>query len=209
MAQSRLRGRERWLNLASATFSLALLLAKDSSARPPSPSSRCRCPRLRRLLGIALLLAITTLAQEDSSATSLGEMELGFSSLSCRSHPRVPVPLLPQLSSSRSSLQRSSQQSASKHSTSLGFFKLALEPLDQVLKELKSYVQRHGLVTEREESVKDLLHCYTVMEELEKLKVFETSPKVSEMVTQKSDKSKSSPGSKSRNRNVASKNPHF
>ncbi|XP_042448844.1 polygalacturonase ADPG2-like [Zingiber officinale] len=45
--------------------------------------------------------------------------------------------------------------------------------------------------------------------EFEKLKVSETSPKVSEMVTQKSDKSKSSPGSKSRNRNVASKNPHF
>ncbi|KAG6468045.1 hypothetical protein ZIOFF_072611 [Zingiber officinale] len=53
----------------------------------------------------------------------------------------------------------------------------------KVHKELKLYVQRHGLVTEREESVKDLLHCYNFMEEFEKLKVSETSPKVSEMVT--------------------------
>ncbi|KAG6497262.1 hypothetical protein ZIOFF_045160 [Zingiber officinale] len=98
---------------------------------------------------------------------------------------------------------------ASKHSTSLGFFKLALEsecePLDRVREELKSYIQRHALVTEQEESVKDLLQRYNIMEDFEKFKVSVNSPKVSEMVTQKSDKPKCSIESKTRDRNVTPK----
>ncbi|XP_074586561.1 uncharacterized protein LOC141842243 [Curcuma longa] len=101
-------------------------------------------------------------------------------------------------------------ESASKHSTSLGFFKLALEsecenPLDRVREELKSYIQRHALVTEQEESVKDILQRYNIIEDFEKLKVSVSSPMVPEVVTQKSDKSKCSTESKSRNRYVTSK----
>ncbi|CAN6177707.1 unnamed protein product [Urochloa humidicola] len=66
-------------------------------------------------------------------------------------------------------------EAASKHSVALGFFKLALEsecePLDRMREELKSYVARHGLATELEEPVKDILQVYDIMEDLEKLKI--------------------------------------
>ncbi|WOL09169.1 hypothetical protein Cni_G17922 [Canna indica] len=100
-------------------------------------------------------------------------------------------------------------ESASKHSISLGFFKLALEsgcePLDRVREELKSYIQRHNLVAEQEDFVKDLLQCYNIMEDLEKLKVSEACSKLAEDVAQKSDKDTSRLASKARNRRMASK----
>ncbi|WVZ79610.1 hypothetical protein U9M48_027172 [Paspalum notatum var. saurae] len=66
-------------------------------------------------------------------------------------------------------------EAASKHSVSLGFFKLALEsecePLDRMREELKSYVARHGLATELEDPVKDVLQVYDIVEDFEKLKI--------------------------------------
>lgn len=66
-------------------------------------------------------------------------------------------------------------EAASKHSVSLGFFKLALEsecePLDRMREELKSYVARHGLATELEDPVKDILQVYDIVEDFEKLKI--------------------------------------
>ncbi|OEL30251.1 hypothetical protein BAE44_0008731 [Dichanthelium oligosanthes] len=66
-------------------------------------------------------------------------------------------------------------EAASKHSISLGFFKLALEsecePLDRMREELKSYVARYGLATELEDPVKDILQVYDIVEDFEKLKI--------------------------------------
>lgn len=66
-------------------------------------------------------------------------------------------------------------EAASKHSVSLGFFRLALEsecePLDRMREELKSYVARHGLATELEDPVKDVLQVYDIVEDFEKLKI--------------------------------------
>lgn len=66
-------------------------------------------------------------------------------------------------------------EAASKHSVSLGFFKLALEsecePVDRMREELKAYVVRHGLATELEEPVKDILQVYDIVEDFEKLKI--------------------------------------
>ncbi|PWZ08113.1 hypothetical protein Zm00014a_013437 [Zea mays] len=66
-------------------------------------------------------------------------------------------------------------EAASKHSVSLGFFKLALEsecePLDRMREELKSYVARHGLATELEDPVKDILQVYDILDDFEKLKI--------------------------------------
>lgn len=71
-------------------------------------------------------------------------------------------------------------EAASKHSVSLGFFKLALEsecePLDRMREELKSYVARHGLATELEDPVKDILQVYDIAEDFEKLKISPEPP---------------------------------
>ncbi|XP_062179180.1 uncharacterized protein LOC133883761 isoform X2 [Phragmites australis] len=66
-------------------------------------------------------------------------------------------------------------EAASKHSVSLGFFKLALEsecePVDRMREELESYIVRHGLATELEDPVKDILQVYDIVEDFEKLKI--------------------------------------
>ncbi|CAL9138114.1 unnamed protein product [Musa acuminata var. zebrina] len=86
-------------------------------------------------------------------------------------------------------------ESASWHSISLGFFKLALEsgcePSSRVREELKSYIQRHNLLTEQKEYVKDLLQNYNIVEDLDKLNISESCSKLPEEVTQKSDKDRS------------------
>ncbi|ONK80905.1 uncharacterized protein A4U43_C01F23070 [Asparagus officinalis] len=76
-------------------------------------------------------------------------------------------------------------ESASKHSVSLGFFKLALElgcePLQRIREELKSYVHKHNLLAELGEATKDLLQRYNILEEeSEHLKLSEDSSKLQE-----------------------------
>ncbi|KAG1335464.1 hypothetical protein COCNU_03G015830 [Cocos nucifera] len=84
-------------------------------------------------------------------------------------------------------------ESASKHSISLGFFKLAMEsgcePLDRVRDELKSYVWRHNLVAELGEPAKDLLQMYNIVEDLEQLKVSDSCSQLPVERNQFSDKS--------------------
>ncbi|CAL9067039.1 uncharacterized protein LOC135607390 isoform X2 [Musa acuminata AAA Group] len=86
-------------------------------------------------------------------------------------------------------------ESASWHSISLGFFKLALEsgcePSSRVREELKSYIQRHNLLAEQKEYVKDLLQNYNIVEDLDKLNISESCSKLPEEVAQKSDKDRS------------------
>lgn len=46
-----------------------------------------------------------------------------------------------------------------------------IQPLDRMREELKSYVARHGLATELEDPVKDILQVYDIVEDFEKLKI--------------------------------------
>ncbi|KAL4195549.1 hypothetical protein AMTRI_Chr05g73850 [Amborella trichopoda] len=75
-------------------------------------------------------------------------------------------------------------ESASKHSISLGFFKLALdagcEPLHRMQDELKLYIQRHNLLTDLGELTKDVLQLYEVSENLVQSPSSETSSLVQE-----------------------------
>ncbi|KAL5724974.1 hypothetical protein ACHQM5_008173 [Ranunculus cassubicifolius] len=81
-------------------------------------------------------------------------------------------------------------ETASKHSISLGFFKLALEsgcePLQKMRDELKSYVGRHNLA-EHGESAKEILRSYNISEDLEELQVSLTCSQVPEDGARSSD----------------------
>ncbi|KAL4326173.1 hypothetical protein GQ457_11G008960 [Hibiscus cannabinus] len=81
-------------------------------------------------------------------------------------------------------------ESASNHSVSLGFFKLALEagcePLQKLRDELKSYIRRHNL-GENEEAIKELLERYNVSENSDQPQVSETCSQVPDEGTRSSD----------------------
>ncbi|GMI99992.1 hypothetical protein like AT5G62550 [Hibiscus trionum] len=81
-------------------------------------------------------------------------------------------------------------ESASKHSVSLGFFKLALkagcEPLQKMRDQLKLYVRRHNL-DENEEAIKELFELYNVSENSDQPQVSETCSQVPEEGTRSSD----------------------
>ncbi|KAF3333473.1 hypothetical protein FCM35_KLT01164 [Carex littledalei] len=88
-------------------------------------------------------------------------------------------------------------EAASKHSISLGFFKLALEagcePLDRMREELKSYIVQHNLLVELNDSVKDILNIYGITEDPEQFKVY---------VHRKSESPKSSTNSEKGSKNT-------
>ncbi|XP_008793493.2 uncharacterized protein LOC103709771 [Phoenix dactylifera] len=100
-------------------------------------------------------------------------------------------------------------ESASKHSISLGFFKLAMEsgcePLDRVRDELKSYACRHNLVAELGEPAKDLLKMYNIVEDLEQLKVSESCSQLAAEGNQISDKGPRSFSAASKSGNLKTK----
>lgn len=81
-------------------------------------------------------------------------------------------------------------ESASKHSVSLGFFKLALEagcePLQKMSDELKSYIRRHNL-GENGEAINELLESYNVPDNPEQPQVSETCSQVPDEGTRSSD----------------------
>ncbi|XP_031505368.1 uncharacterized protein LOC116267646 [Nymphaea colorata] len=74
-------------------------------------------------------------------------------------------------------------ESASKHSISLGFFKLALEagcePLNKLKDELKRYARRHHIL-DLGEPAKEVLRSYNILEEVEQSQMSETSSLVHE-----------------------------
>ncbi|XP_017421010.1 uncharacterized protein LOC108330919 isoform X2 [Vigna angularis] len=82
-------------------------------------------------------------------------------------------------------------ETASKHSISLAFFKLALEagcePLGPMQEELKSYVRRHQLDDGIGETVKSLFERYGISESMEQLQLSETISNVPEEGTRSSD----------------------
>ncbi|EOY21759.1 Uncharacterized protein TCM_013867 isoform 1 [Theobroma cacao] len=81
-------------------------------------------------------------------------------------------------------------ESASKHSVSLGFFKLALEagcePLQRMRDELRSYLGRHNL-GENDEAIMELLKSYNVSENSDQPQVSETCSQLPEEGTRSSD----------------------
>ncbi|XP_052878736.1 uncharacterized protein LOC108476482 isoform X1 [Gossypium arboreum] len=81
-------------------------------------------------------------------------------------------------------------ESASKHSVSLGFFKIALEagcePLQKMSDELKSYIRRHNL-GENGEAINELLESYNVPDNPEQPQVSETCSQVPDEGTRSSD----------------------
>ncbi|XP_020588848.1 uncharacterized protein LOC110030464 [Phalaenopsis equestris] len=82
-------------------------------------------------------------------------------------------------------------ESASKHSVSIGFFKLALEsgvePLSRIREELKSYILKHNLLAELENITKDILDIYNIHEDLEKLQILDDGSQLPNDVSLKSD----------------------
>ncbi|CAN6455997.1 unnamed protein product [Victoria cruziana] len=69
-------------------------------------------------------------------------------------------------------------ESASKHSISLGFFKLALEagcePLNKLKDELRKYARRHHIL-DLGETAKEVLRNYNILEEVEQSQMSEAS----------------------------------
>ncbi|KAJ4769798.1 microtubule-associated futsch-like protein [Rhynchospora pubera] len=84
-------------------------------------------------------------------------------------------------------------EAASKHSVSLGFFKLALEagcePLERMGEELKSYIVRHNLSVVFHDSVKDILNVFGITEDPEELKASVNIKSDSPKFNTKSEKS--------------------
>ncbi|KAK8935898.1 hypothetical protein KSP39_PZI013133 [Platanthera zijinensis] len=101
-------------------------------------------------------------------------------------------------------------ESASKHSISLAFFRLALEsgvePLNRIREELKSYVLKHNLLEELGDATKDTLHSYNIVDDFEKLQILECRSQSAEDEIQNSKELAKNSATVSRARNLA---PNF
>ncbi|ONK66449.1 uncharacterized protein A4U43_C06F8150 [Asparagus officinalis] len=139
------------------------LSAKDKSTKPP------------RRLSIPTKSAFSPRQASVGSITPLSDVS--------KSSNRRKFNLLSSVSYWLAQIKLS--ESASKHSVSLGFFKLALdsgcEPLQRMREELKSYVRKHSLLTVLGETAKDVLQSYNILEEeFEQLKLSSNSPQSQE-----------------------------
>lgn len=151
---------------------LDLSSVKDKSAKPPRrhsiPTKPGASPRPTTTTGTITPVSVVRSRRSEiqgkfDTPTSEASMSTGrrkFSTLSSISYWMTQIRLA---------------EAASKHSVSLGFFKLALEsecePLDRMREELKAYIARHGLATDLEEPVKDILQVYDIAGDFEKLKI--------------------------------------
>uniref|UniRef100_A0A6V7QQD5 Uncharacterized protein n=1 Tax=Ananas comosus var. bracteatus TaxID=296719 RepID=A0A6V7QQD5_ANACO len=162
----------------SQSVSVLDLSGKDKSAKPPRrlsiPTKTATGPRpapIGSVTPTSQTRNVRSDGQEKSdtpaSDVSRSASRRKFSTLSSVSYWLTQIKLA---------------EASSKHSVSLGFFKLALEsgcePLDRMREELKAYVTRHDLGNELESSVKDLLQIYNILEDFEQLKVSETCSKL-------------------------------
>ncbi|KAF0903023.1 hypothetical protein E2562_022647 [Oryza meyeriana var. granulata] len=159
------------LDVSKSVSGLDLSLVKDNSAKPPrrhsiqtKPGASPRPTPTGTITPVSLVRSRRSDNQgkfdTPISEVSMSTARRKFSTLSSISYWMTQIRLA---------------EAASKHSISLGFFKLALEsecePLDRMREELKSYVVRHGLATELEEPVKDVLQVYNIVEDFEKLRI--------------------------------------
>uniref|UniRef100_A0A0D9WRM4 Uncharacterized protein n=1 Tax=Leersia perrieri TaxID=77586 RepID=A0A0D9WRM4_9ORYZ len=159
------------LDVSKSVCGLDLSSVKDNPAKPPrrhsiqtKPGASPRPTPTGTITPVSLVRSRKSDSQgrfdTPTSEVSMSTARRKFSTLSSISYWMTQIRLA---------------EAASKHSISLGFFKLALEsecePLDRMREELKSYVVRHGLATELEELVKDILQVYNIVDDFEKLKI--------------------------------------
>ncbi|KAG8094612.1 hypothetical protein GUJ93_ZPchr0012g20241 [Zizania palustris] len=159
------------LDVSKSVCGLDLSLVKDRSAKPPrrhsiqtKPGASPRPTPAGTITPISVVRSRRSDSQgkfdTPTSEVSMSTSRRKFSTLSSISYWMTQIRLA---------------EAASKHSVSLGFFKLALEsecePVDRMREELKAYVVRHDLATELEEPVKDILEVYNIVEDFEKLKI--------------------------------------
>ncbi|XWS51096.1 hypothetical protein CRYUN_Cryun12cG0147100 [Craigia yunnanensis] len=173
---------------SSVSKSVGVLdLSKEKSAKPPRrlsiPTKSTMTPSLK------LVGTITPIseARTKKSTNGQGKSDTPLSDAS-RSATRRRFSMLSTASYWLRQIKLS--ESVSKHSVSLGFFKLALEagcePLQGMRDELKSYVRRHNL-GENGEAVKELLESYNVSENSDQPQVSETYSQVPEEGIRSSD----------------------
>ncbi|XWS48053.1 hypothetical protein CRYUN_Cryun13aG0039500 [Craigia yunnanensis] len=149
-------------------------LSKEKSAKPPrrlsipTKSTMTPSPKL-----VGTITPISE-ARAKKSTNGQGKSDTPLSDAS-RSATRRRFNVLSSASYWLSQIKLS--ESASMHSVSLGFFKLAFEagcePLLKMRDELKSYVRRHNL-GENGEAIKELLESYNVSENSDQPRVSET-----------------------------------
>ncbi|KAF8399430.1 hypothetical protein HHK36_015295 [Tetracentron sinense] len=171
----------------SKSVSVLDLSGKEKSAKPPrrlSIPAKSTISPLPRPAGNIIPISET---RAKRSANSQGKNETPVSDVS-KSLNRRKFSVLSSSSYWLSQIKLS--ESASKHSISLGFFKLALEagcePLQRLRDELKIYARRYNLA-EFGETVNELLASYNILEDLEQLQVSETCSQVPEEGTRSSD----------------------
>ncbi|KAG6587525.1 hypothetical protein SDJN03_16090, partial [Cucurbita argyrosperma subsp. sororia] len=176
--------RGRTISSVSKSIGVLDLSAKDKSAKPPRRLSipTKNVSPTRKLVG-----NITPISEVRRTARNQGKSDTPVSDVS-RSSSRKTFNILCSTSYWLSQIKLS--EAASKHSVSLGFFKLALEagckPLHRMRDELKAYIDRCNL-NASEQAVKDLLESYNAAEETEQVQVSETFSQGPEMGTRSSD----------------------
>ncbi|XVF09123.1 hypothetical protein REPUB_Repub07fG0064000 [Reevesia pubescens] len=166
----------------------ALDLSKEKSAKPPR---RLSIPTKSTVTPSPKLVGTITPISEARAKKSTNGQSKSDTPLSdaSRSATRRRFNVLSSASYWLSQIKLS--ESASKHSVSLGFFKLALqagcEQLKKMHDELKSYVRRHNL-DENGEAIKELLESYNnVSENSDQPQVSQTCSQVPEEGTRSSD----------------------
>ncbi|XP_058110796.1 uncharacterized protein LOC131253691 [Magnolia sinica] len=164
----------------SKSVSVLDLSGKDKSAKPPrrlSIPAKSAVSPLPRTVGGVTPISETRIKKP---ANNQGKSETLLSDVSKLAN-RKKFSVLSSASYWISQIKLS--ESASKHSISLGFFKLALEcgcePLQRMRDELKSYARRHNLL-ELGEPAKEVFESYNVLEDLEQLQASETCSQVPE-----------------------------
>ncbi|OMO99484.1 hypothetical protein CCACVL1_03788 [Corchorus capsularis] len=169
---------------ASVSKSVGVLdLSKEKSGKPP------------RRLSIPTKSTVTPSPKLIGTITPISEARPKKSSNS-HSTSDTPLSVASRKRFSRLSsvdywvMQIKLSELASKHSVSLGFFKLALEagcePLEKMRDELRSYIRRHNL-GENGEAVKELLESYNISQNSNQPQVSETCSQVPEEGTRSSD----------------------
>lgn len=153
-------------SVAQSTSALDLS-GKEKSAKPPKrlsvPAKLNPTPRKVLTGNVTPISNVGTKSDTPLSDVSKSSSRRKFCVLSSVSYWMAQIKLA---------------ESASKHTISLGFFKLALvsgcEPFQRLREELKSYVVKHNLLTEHEEATKVVLKNFNI--DVEKLKFVEDGP---------------------------------
>ncbi|WCJ35973.1 hypothetical protein M5689_017195 [Euphorbia peplus] len=176
----------RSVSNVSKSVGVLNLSSKEKSAKPPrrlsTPAKSALNVVAKSTRTITPISEARTMSKRSTSGQAKSETPLSDISTSSS---RKKFNMLASSSYWLSQIKLS--ESVSKHSISIGFFKLALEagcqPFQRMRDELKSYVGRHELG----DSVKELLESYNITENQEQVQASETCSQVPEEGTRSSD----------------------